>query len=112
MSKKMNWFEYYIGHCWFSGWQGINHSFRNWRDLMTGNWKDYALMFYDNPFEECRDCFLSYLGDDDTLPKEFLEHLQETVDRIERGEEELIPYDVEDLKKDMDTLEKWMKDNE
>jgi len=50
-------------------------------------------MFYDNPFEECNDCFWSYLGKDDTLPKEFLEHLMEMVDRIERGEEELIPMD-------------------
>ena len=79
---------------------------------MTGNWKDYALMFYDDPYEECVDCFWSYLGEDDTLPKEFLEHLQQMVDRINRGEEKLIPYDVEDLKKDMDTLEDWMKENE
>ena len=72
---------------------------------MTGNWKDYALMFYDDPYEECNDCFWSYLGDDDTLPKEFLEHLQQMVEDIESGKEKLIPYDVEDLKKDMDTLE-------
>jgi hypothetical protein len=77
---------------------------------MTGNWKDYGLMFYDDPYEECRDCFWSYLGEDDTYPKEFLEHLQEMVDRIDRGEEKVIPYDVEDLKKEMDTLENWMKD--
>ena len=79
---------------------------------MTGHWDDYALMFYDDPYEECNDCFWSYLGEDDTLPKEFLEHLQQMVDRIDRGEEKLIPYDVEDLKKDMDTLEDWMKENE
>ena len=101
---KMNWWDYWINHCWMTGWQSINHSFRNWADLMTGNWKDYALMFYDDPYEECNDCFWSYLGEDDTLPKEFLEHLQQIVDRIDRGEEKLIPYDVEDLKKDMDTL--------
>ena len=87
-------------------------------------------MFYDDPYEECRDCFWSYLGDDDTLPKEFLEHLQQMVEDIETGKEKLIPmdevqmnrlkdltadvelYDVEDLKEDMDTLEEWMKDNE
>ena len=96
---KMNWFDYWIMHCWMTGWQSINHSFRNWADLMTGNWKDYGLMFYDDPFEECRDCFWSYLGDDDTLPKEFLEHLQEMVDRIERGEEKLIPW--EQVKEDL-----------
>ena len=109
---KMNWWDYWIGHCWMTGWQSIKHSFQNWADLMTGNWKDYALMFYDDPYEECNDCFWSYLGEDDTLPKEFLEHLQQMVDRIDRGEEKLIPYDVEDLKKDMDTLEDWMKENE
>ena len=31
----------------------------------------------------------------DLRPKEFLEHLQEMVDRIERGEEKLIPMDEE-----------------
>jgi hypothetical protein len=109
---KMNWWDYWINHCWMTGWQSINHSFRNWADLMTGNWKDYALMFYDDPYEECNDCFWSYLGEDDVYPKAFLEHLQQMVDRIDRGEEKLIPYDVEDLKKDMDTLEDWMKENE
>lgn len=107
----MNWFEYYIGHCWMTGWQSIKHSFQNWGDLMTGNWDNYALMFYDDPFEECRDCFWSYLGDDDTLPKEFLEHLMELSDRIDRGEEKLIPYDVEDFEEDMKTLEMFMENS-
>ena len=109
---KMNWWEYWIGHCWMTGWQSIQHNFRMWADLMTGNWDNYALIFYDNPYEECNDCFWFCLGEDDTLPKEFLEHLQEMVDRIDRGEEKVIPYDVEDLKKEMDTLEDWMKDND
>ena len=109
---KMNWWDYWINHCWMTGWQSIKYSFQNWADLMTGNWKDYALMFYDDPYEECNDCFWSYLGEDDVYPKAFLEHLQQMVDRINRGEEKLIPYDVEDLKKDMDTLEDWMKENE
>ena len=53
-SKKkttMNWWEYWIGHCWMTGWQTIGMSFRNWRDLMTGNYEGYALMFYDDPYE-------------------------------------------------------------
>jgi hypothetical protein len=33
------------------------------------------------------------LGDDDVLPKEFLEGLLEMSARIERGEEKLIPFD-------------------
>jgi hypothetical protein len=89
----MNWWEYWIGHCWMTGWQTIHMSFRNWRDLMTGNYKDYALMFYDDPYEECYSSFWAYLGDDDVLPKEFLESLLEMSARIERGEEKLIPFD-------------------
>ena len=108
----MSWWDYWIGHRWFTGWQSIKHSFQNWGDLMTGNWKDYGVMLYDDPYEACLDNFWYCLGDDDTLPKEFLEHLQEMVDQFDRGELEVIPYDVEDLKKDMDTLEDWMKDND
>lgn len=67
-------------------------------------------MFYDDPYESCLDNFWDSLGDDDTLPKEFLEHLQQMVEDIESGKEKVIPYDVDDLKKDMDTLEDWMKD--
>ncbi len=89
----LNWWEYWIGHCWMTGWQTIGMSFRNWRDLMTGNYQGYALMFYDDPFEECYSSFWSYLGDDDVLPKEFLESLLEMSSRIERGEEKLIPFD-------------------
>lgn len=79
---------------------------------MTGNWKDYGLMFYDDPYESCYDCFWSYLGEDDTLPKEFLEHLHQMVDDIESGKVKTYPMNLDDFKKDMDTLEDWMKDNE
>ena len=91
----MNWWEYWIGHCWMTGWQTIRMSFCNWRDLMTGNYKGYALMFYDDPYEECYSTFWAYLGDDDVLPKDFLEGLMEMADRIERGEEKLIPFSKE-----------------
>jgi hypothetical protein len=60
---------------------------------MVGNYEGYALMFYDDPFEECYSSFWEYLGDDDVLPKEFLESLLEMSARIERGEEKLIPFD-------------------
>ena len=86
-----------------TGWQTIRMSFCNWRDLMTGNYEGYALMFYDDPYEECYNTFWDYLGDDDVLPKDFLEGLLKMVDRIERGEEKLIPFrremfdDIDDL---------------
>jgi hypothetical protein len=89
----LNWWEYWIGHCWMTGWQTIGMSFRNWRDLMTGNYDGYALMFYDDPYEECYSYFWAYLGDDDVLPKEFLEHLMQMVDDIETGKEKVIPMD-------------------
>jgi hypothetical protein len=98
-SKKkttMNWWEYWIGHCWMTGWQSIGMSFRNWRDLMTGNYKGYALMFYDDPYEECYSCFWSYLGDDDVLPKEFLESLMQMADDMESGKVKTYPL-TEDL---------------
>ena len=103
----MNWFEYYIGHCWFSGWQNIRGSFRIWCDLMTGNYKDYALMWYDDPYEECYSWFWTQLGEDDTLPKEFLEHLQQMVDDIDSGRVKTVPFtremfdEIEDLVRDL-----------
>ena len=92
----LNWWEYWIGHCWMTGWQNIRGSFRIWADLMTGNYKDYALMWYDDPYEECVDWFWQCLGDDDTLPKEFLEHLLQMVDDIETGKEKT--YSWEEMK--------------
>lgn len=90
---KLNWWDYWIAHCWMTGWQSIHGAFCIWRDLMTGNYKDYALMWYDDPYEECVSWFWGTLGEDDTYPKEFLEELMEMCARIDRGEEELIPMD-------------------
>ena len=101
----MNWWDYWINHCWFTGWQSMRSSFRNWGDLMTDNYKDYAVMFYDDPYEECYSCFWSYLGEDDTLPKDFLEGLMEMAARIERGEEKVIP--MEDV---MEKLKSWREE--
>ena len=104
----LNWWEYWIGHCWMTGWQSIRGSFRIWSDLMTGNYKDYALMWYDDPYEECLDWFWGSLGDDDTLPKEFLEHLMQMAEDVRTGKEELIPADedffdrMKDLLKDVE----------
>ena len=105
MKKKrttLNWIEYYIGHCWMMGWQNIRGSFRIWSDLMRGNYKDYALMWYDDPYEECVDWFWQSLGDDDTLPKEFLEHLQQMVEDIDAGK--VKTYPMEDVMKELEEL--------
>jgi hypothetical protein len=62
---------------------------------MTGNYKDYALMWYDDPYEECYEWFWSSLNIDDTLPKHFLEHLQQMVDDIESGKVKTLPFTKE-----------------
>lgn len=94
-SKKttLNWWEYWIGHCWMTGWQSIRGAFRIWRDLMTDNFKDYTLLHTDDPFTECYEWFWVALGEDECYPKFFLEDLMAMCDRIERGEEKLIPLD-------------------
>ena len=90
---KMNWWQYYIGHCWMTGWQSIRHNFRMWADLMGSNYEGYALLKEDNPEAECLEWFWSSLVEDDVYSKEFLEYLQQMVDDIDTGKEKLIPMD-------------------
>lgn len=105
---KLNWVEYWIGHCWMTGWQSIHGAFRIWRDLMTDNYTDYTLLHTDDPFTECYEWFWVSLGEDECYPKFFLEDLMEMCDRIEQGEEKLIPLD-EDF---FDRLKNLVKDVE
>ena len=88
---KMNWWEYWIGHCWMTGWQSMRMTFRIWADLMTSNYENYALMKEDDPETECVEWFWASLNEDDVYPKEFLEYLMQMVDDIETGKEKLIP---------------------
>jgi len=90
---KMNWLEYWIGHCWMTGWQSMRITFRIWSDLMTSKYDNYALMKEDDPEEECLEWFWASLNEDDVYPKEFLEYLMQMVDDIETGKEKLIPLD-------------------
>jgi len=75
---------------------------------MTGNYADYALMWYDDPYEECYEWFWSSLNIDDTLPKHFLEHLQQMVDDIDSGRVKTVPFtkemldEIDDLIGDME----------
>jgi hypothetical protein len=90
---KLNWWQYYIDHCWLTGWQSIRLNFRIWSDLMTGNYEGYDV-FGEIPYDECYNCFWSSLNEDDTLPKEFLEYLIQMGDDIDSGKVETIPYDM------------------
>ena len=89
----LNWFEYYFGHCFQTGWREMWNNFKMWRDLISGNYADYALLKTDDPYQECYEWFWASINMDETYPKEFLEYLMQMVDDIETGKEKLIPLD-------------------
>jgi len=99
---KMNWWEYWIGHCWMTGWQSIRHNFRMWADLMGSNYANYALMKEDDPETECIEWFWASLNEDDVYPKEFLEHLMQMVEDVELGK--VKTYPMEDVMKTLEEL--------
>ena len=108
----LNWWEYWIGHCWMTGWQSIRGAFRIWADLMGSNYADYALpRTVEDPEKECIEWFWVTLGEDEVYPKEFLEYLLQMVDDIDTGKVETIPltedfFDrLKDLVKDVDPEE-------
>jgi len=127
----MNWWDYYVGHCWMTGWQSIRSNFRVWADLMGSSYENYALpRTVEDPEQECIEWFWVGLNEDDVYPKEFLEYLMKMVDDIETGKEKVYPidedfmnrlkeltegveldYNEEDLKQDMKTLEELMDED-
>jgi hypothetical protein len=99
----LNWWEYYIGHCWMTGWQSIRGAFRIWADLMGSNYKDYALpRTAEDPEQECIEWFWVTLGEDDVYSKEFLEYLMQMVDDVRTGKEKTFPMDLDELMKDLE----------
>jgi len=56
-------------------------------------------MWYDDPYEECVDWFWGSLGDDDTLPKEFIEHLHQMAEDVITGK--VKTYPLEDVMKEL-----------
>ena len=103
----MNWFEYWIGHCWMTGWQSIRGAYKIWGDLLTGNYEGYALLKDDDPYTECYEWFWATLNEDETLPKEFLEYLMQLADDVETGKVKTYPMTLEELKEMSDLLEQW-----
>ena len=105
----LSWWEYWIGHCWMTGWQSIRGAFRIWADLMGSNYHNYALpRTAEDPEQECLEWFWVSLGEDDTYSREFLEYLLQMVDDIQTGKEELIPMD----ENFMDELKNWCEEND
>jgi len=104
----LNWWEYWFGHCWMTGWQTIRINFRVWADLMGSSYENYALLKDVDPEAECIEWFWVGLNDDDVYPKEFLEGLMKMLDDIELGKVETYPMDEV-----MDRLKnKWGEDDE
>lgn len=100
----MNWFDYWIGHCWMTGWQSIRGSYRIWADLMGGNYKDYALpRTVEDPETECLSWFWWSLGEDNVYSKEFLEYLIQIADDVRTGKAKTYSMDevMEELKGDI-----------
>ena len=104
----LNWWEYWIGHCYITGWQSIRGAFRIWADLMGSNYADYALpRTVEDPEKECIEWFWVTLGEDEVYPKEFLESLLQMCADIDSGKEKLIP--MEDV---MENLKKWCEEED
>ena len=97
----LNWWEYWIGHCYMTGWQSIRSNFRMWGDLMGSNYEVYGLLEEDDPYAECVEWFWVSLNEDDVYPKKFLEELLQICADIDSGKEKVYPMDdvMENLKK-------------
>ena len=108
----LNWWEYWIGHCWMTGWQSMRLTFRIWADLMTSNYENYALpRTVEDPEAECIDWFWTSLNEDDVYDKEFLEYLLQMVEDIDTGK--VKTYPMEDVMKKLeDSLETGTEDVE
>jgi len=89
----MNWWEYWIGHCFQTGWREMWNNFKMWRDLISGNYENYALLKDDDPYQECYEWFWCSINMDETYPKEFLEYLMKLADDVETGKEKVYPLD-------------------
>jgi hypothetical protein len=87
-----------------TGWQSIRGSYRIWADLMGGNYEDYDLpRTVEDPEAECIEWFWGSLGEDETLPKAFLEYLIQMAEDVRTGKVKTYPLDevMEELKGDI-----------
>ena len=106
----MTHFKYITDHllrAWVQQW---TCNFRMWADLMTNNYEGYALLEEDDPEQECYEWFWASINIDDTLPKEFLEHLYQMMDDIDTGKVRTYPAD--DILKRMKEIVDDMEDEQ
>jgi hypothetical protein len=99
----LNWWEYWIRHCWMTGWQSIGDTFRIWADLMGSNYENYALpRTAEDPEAECLDWFWASLNEDDVYDKEFLEYLMKLCEDVQTGK--VKTYPMEDVMAELEEL--------
>ena len=99
---KLSWFTYITDHllrAWVQQW---SYNFRMWADLMTNNYEGYAILEEDDPEQECYEWFWASINMDETLPKEFIEYLQQMIDDIDSGK--VRTYPAEDVLKRLKEL--------
>jgi hypothetical protein len=83
------------------------NNFKMWRDLISGNYENYALLPEDDPYQECYNWFWTSINLDETYSKEFLEYLQQLMRDIDSGKEKVYPMgDV------MEELKKWAEEED
>ena len=84
-----------------TGWRNFGNSLRNWKDLMGGNYENYALGD-DDPLTECLGWFWYDLNGDEMYSKAFLEYLIELSEDVRTGKVETYKFEsaeklIEDL---------------
>lgn len=97
----MTWTEYITTHLIPTWFRSFNYNFRMWRDLITGNYENYALLKDDDPYQECYQWFWASINLDETYSKEFLEYLQQMVDDIDTGK--VKTYSLEEVMDELKT---------
>lgn len=89
--REMTHFSYITNHLlrdWVQSW---TCNFKIWADLMTDNYETYANPYSESPERECYEWFWSSINMDDTLSKEFLEHIHQRVDNVDTGKVKTVP---------------------
>ena len=99
----MTWTQYIFQHLIPTGFRSFRDNFRMWRDLITSNYQDYALLEDDDPYEQCYEWFWTSINLDETYPKEFLEHLQQMVDDIDSGR--VKTYTLEEVMEELKSVD-------
>lgn len=91
---ELSWLNYIFTHLLPTWITTFKYNFMTWADLVwfSDNHKHYTLLKNDDPFEMCYQEFWFNINDDDIYPKELLEYLLQTVDDVETGKVQPIPF--------------------